>query len=67
VISIRSSDISAVVPFRYSAILWSIGLGLAIWGEFPDRVTLVGIAIVAASGLYAFFREQKLNRLAAAR
>jgi drug/metabolite transporter (DMT)-like permease len=66
VISIRSSDISAVVPFRYSAILWSIGLGIMIWGEFPDRLTLMGIAIVSAAGLYAFFREQKLNRLAAA-
>ncbi len=67
VISIRCSDISAVVPFRYSAILWSIGLGIMIWGETPDRLTLLGIAIVAAAGLYAFFREQKLRRLAAAK
>jgi drug/metabolite transporter (DMT)-like permease len=67
VISIRSGDVSAVVPFRYSAILWSILAGGMIWGEFPDRITLLGIAIVAGAGLYTFFREQHLRRMAARR
>ncbi len=64
VASIRAGDVSAVVPFRYAAILWAIGLGIVVWGEFPDPLTLLGIAIVAAAGLYSFFREQKLRRQA---
>ena len=64
VASIRSGDISAVVPFRYSAILWSLMLGVLLWGELPDALTACGIAIVVGAGLYAFFREQKLARLA---
>jgi drug/metabolite transporter (DMT)-like permease len=65
VTSIRTGDISAVVPFRYSAILWSLLLSYLIWGHVPDNWTLLGIAIIAGAGLYVFFREQKLRRIAA--
>jgi drug/metabolite transporter (DMT)-like permease len=58
VISIRSGEVSAVVPFRYSAILWTLILSLLIWGELPDRWTLLGIGIVTLAGLYTFHREQ---------
>jgi drug/metabolite transporter (DMT)-like permease len=64
VTSIRTGDISAVVPFRYSAILWSLLLSYAIWGHVPDGWTILGICIIAGAGLYVFFREQSLRRLA---
>jgi drug/metabolite transporter (DMT)-like permease len=66
VTSIRTGDISAVVPFRYSAILWSLLLSYLIWNDVPDRWTMLGIAIIASAGLYVFFREQKLRQIAAA-
>ncbi len=62
VISIRSGDVSAVVPFRYSAILWTLLLSMLIWGYVPNAMTLTGIMIVSAAGLYAFYREQSLKR-----
>ncbi|HRK19632.1 MAG TPA: DMT family transporter [Hyphomicrobiaceae bacterium] len=64
VISIRSGDVSTVVPFRYSAILWSLLLSYLVWSYIPDATTFTGIAIVAAAGLYTLLREQKLRRLA---
>lgn len=64
VASIRSGDVSAIVPFRYSAILWNILLGYLIWRQFPDRTTLIGIFIVCGAGLYTFYREQQLRRQA---
>lgn len=64
VISIRSGDVSTVVPFRYSAILWSLLLSYLVWSYIPDTTTFAGIAIVAAAGLYTLLREQKLRRLA---
>lgn len=64
IVSIRAGEVSAVVPFRYTAILWALTLSVLIWGEFPDRLTLVGIAIVAGAGLYTFYREQTLRRQA---
>ena len=65
VISIRSGEVSAVVPFRYAAIIWSLTYSALIWGEFPDKLTLLGIGIVSGAGLYTFHREQVRRREAA--
>ena len=64
IISVRSADISAVAPFRYTIILFAIASGVLVFGHFPDWLTLVGTAIVVAAGLYTFYREQSLRRLA---
>jgi hypothetical protein len=31
-----------------------------VWGDVPDRVTLVGIFVVVATGVYTFYRERKV-------
>jgi drug/metabolite transporter (DMT)-like permease len=64
IISVRSADISAVAPFRYTIILFAIASGVLVFGHFPDALTLTGTAIVVAAGLYTFYREQSLRRLA---
>ncbi|MGE3916164.1 MAG: DMT family transporter [Hyphomicrobiaceae bacterium] len=64
IISVRSADISAVAPFRYTIILFAIASGVLVFGHFPDGTTLCGTAIVVAAGLYTFYREQSLRRLA---
>ncbi len=64
IISVRSADISAVAPFRYTIILFAIASGILIFGHFPDALTLTGTGIVVAAGLYTFYREQSLRRLA---
>jgi drug/metabolite transporter (DMT)-like permease len=67
IIAVRSGEISAVIPFRYSIILFAIFSGIMVFGQFPDLLTLTGIVIVCAAGLYTFHREQQLRRLAAAK
>ncbi len=62
IISIRSGDVSAVVPFRYSSILWTMLLSVTIWGYLPNKLTLAGIVVVSVAGLYAFYREQSLRQ-----
>jgi drug/metabolite transporter (DMT)-like permease len=64
IISVRSADISAVAPFRYTIILFAIASGILIFGHYPDAMTLTGTTIVVAAGLYTFYREQSLRRLA---
>jgi drug/metabolite transporter (DMT)-like permease len=66
VISIRAGDVSAVVPFRYSAMLWTLLLSAVVWQYVPNATTMAGIVIVSGAGLYTFFREQTLRRRAAA-
>ncbi len=42
---------SLLAPFAYIQLLWVSLLGMAVFGDFPDSVTLVGMAIVVAGGL----------------
>ncbi|MEZ5851323.1 MAG: DMT family transporter [Hyphomicrobiaceae bacterium] len=62
VVAARSAEMSAIAPFRYFTLLWAILIGYFAWGEVPDDIAFVGIAIVVGSGLYAFARERKLTR-----
>lgn len=62
IMAMRSGDISFIAPFRYTALLWSILLGLVIFGDVPDLPMTVGAAIIIGSGLYALYRERVVGR-----
>ena len=64
--ALRTGDISAVAPFRYSALLWAMSLGYLVFGDVPDAMMVTGAAIIVASGLYAFYRERIRHRALAA-
>jgi drug/metabolite transporter (DMT)-like permease len=66
IMALRAGDLSAVAPFRYTALLWAMVLGYFVFGDRPDRYMLVGALIIVLSGLYAFYRERKLDRLSPA-
>ena len=65
--SLRSGEVAAVAPFRYAGIVWAILIGLLLWQELPDTLSLTGISILVSAGLYTLYREQKLRRLRAIR
>jgi drug/metabolite transporter (DMT)-like permease len=48
---------SRIGPVQYSQIGWAIFYGIVFFGELPDWLTYLGLAIVAASGLFTLFRE----------
>lgn len=66
IIALRSGDISAVAPFRYSALIWAMLLGYLVFGDVPDAMMLTGASIIVVSGLYAFYRERQRHRPVAA-
>ncbi len=57
VAAVRLGDISFVSPFRYSRILFALIIGIAVFSEKPDALTLIGAAIIVGSGLYTLWRE----------
>ena len=57
----RYAEVSLVVPFEYSAMLWAALLGFFFWGEIPGNHVWLGVAIVTASGLYILYREAHLG------
>jgi drug/metabolite transporter (DMT)-like permease len=60
--AMRTGDISFIAPFRYTALLWAIVLGFAVFGDIPDGPMIVGATIVVGSGLYALYRERVAGR-----
>jgi drug/metabolite transporter (DMT)-like permease len=64
--SLHLAPASAVTPFYYFMLVWSIGLGFLVWGDVPTASLLIGSAIVCASGLYLLWRESKKPAVAEA-
>lgn len=66
IMALRTGDISAVAPFRYTALLWAMLLGYLVFGDRPDAMMVTGASIIVLSGLYAFYRERMRARPVAA-
>lgn len=60
VLAMRQGEIGFVQPFRYTLLLWAILYGIVLFGEWPDAATILGSAIVVATGLFTFYRERRL-------
>ncbi|WP_209506662.1 MULTISPECIES: DMT family transporter [unclassified Ruegeria] len=58
--AMRTGEVSAVTPFRYTRLLFGIGLGIALFGESLDRTMWVGSALIVASGLYILWRARQV-------
>lgn len=49
--AMRTGEVSAVTPFRYSRLLFALVLGIVVLGERPDALTLLGAGVIVLSGL----------------
>jgi drug/metabolite transporter (DMT)-like permease len=47
-----------LAPFIYTQIVWMLALGYFVFGDWPDRWTILGAGVVVASGLYLLYRER---------
>ncbi len=57
--AMRSGDVSAVTPFRYTRLLFGIALGIALFGETLTMGMLAGSGLIVLSGLFILWRGQK--------
>jgi S-adenosylmethionine uptake transporter len=60
IMAMRVGEVAVVTPFRYTAILWGLMLGLLVFGDWPRPLTLLGAGLVVASGLYTLWRETRI-------
>ncbi len=61
-LSLKLSPASVVVPFQYTMIVWAVILGYIFFGDAPRLHTILGAAVIIASGLFIFLREQRLAK-----
>jgi drug/metabolite transporter (DMT)-like permease len=55
--AMRTGEVSAVTPFRYTRLIFALVLAMALFGERPDLATWLGAALVVGSGLVALTRR----------
>ena len=63
VLATRKGDVSVIAPFRYSRLLFSLGLASLILGEKLTLPILLGGLLVVSSGIYTFGRESRLAKI----
>ncbi len=57
IMAMRVGEVAAVTPFRYTALVWGLMLGWAVFDEWPKPLTLIGATLIAGTGLYTLWRE----------
>lgn len=62
VLVMRVGEVSFIAPFRYGGLLWALVLGLVVFGDWPDPITLTGAAIVVGAGVFTLLRGRKLSQ-----
>lgn len=61
VMCMRVGDVGFIVPFRYTILLWAIILGYFMFGDIPDLLTWLGIAVIVGAGLFTIWRENRAS------
>ena len=55
--ALHAAPATAVSPFYYFLLVWTMVLGFLVWGDVPTASLLIGSGIVVASGLFLLYQE----------
>lgn len=61
--AMRYAPPALVAPIDYARLIWITLLGYLIWGELPDRITVAGIVLIVASGIYVLKQGRRPKNL----
>jgi drug/metabolite transporter (DMT)-like permease len=65
IMAFRGTDMSVVSGYRYSIVIFALLVGYLVWGDVPDRWSILGTALIVGSGLYTLHRQRLRSRNAA--
>ncbi len=54
--AMRTGEVATVTPFRYTRLLFGVGLGIFAFGEQLDAMMIAGCTLIVAAGLFIFWR-----------
>lgn len=57
--STRHGDLAIIVPFRYSALLFAAVAGYLVWGDIPNALAWIGIALVIGAGIHVLRADRR--------
>lgn len=53
----RTGSASQIAPLHYTQLVWGTAFGIVLFREYPDHWTIVGLIVIAGSGLLTIARE----------
>lgn len=59
--AMRTGEVSAVTPFRYTRLLFGITLGVVLFGESLSSTMLLGSGLIVSSGLFIIWRRNSVE------
>lgn len=62
IMAMREGEISLIAPFRYTALVWAMLIGVLVFSEELDLPMIAGASLVVGSGLYTLYRERFRSR-----
>ena len=62
ILAFQRAPASAVTPFTYLHLVWAITVGWIAFGDFPDRISMLGMGIIAGSGLLLTWHERRQRK-----
>jgi drug/metabolite transporter (DMT)-like permease len=65
ILAFRLAPASALTPFTYTQLVFAMALGWLLYRDFPNGYRLLGMAVIAASGLVMALHERRRARVAA--
>lgn len=60
--ALARAEAGVLAPLQYLEIISAVMIGWFAFGDFPDRLTWIGTAIIVCAGIYVFHRERQLAR-----
>jgi drug/metabolite transporter (DMT)-like permease len=60
--ALRHAPATTLAPLHYLEIISAVFFGFAVFGDFPDVLTWVGIGVISLSGIYVILRERQVAR-----
>jgi drug/metabolite transporter (DMT)-like permease len=55
--ALMAGEAGMLAPFAYFGLVFASVYGAAIFGDLPDRWTVLGAVIIAGAGIYVWYRE----------
>ncbi len=62
IVAMRAGEMSVVAPFRYIGLLFALVLGYVLWGDLPNGMAWLGIALMVGAGVVVLQGERARAR-----
>ncbi|MBK8741731.1 MAG: DMT family transporter [Betaproteobacteria bacterium] len=57
--ALLQAQASQLTPFGYLQMVWPIGFGWLLFGQFPDRVSMAGMLVILVGGIWLAWQERR--------